>query len=89
MRIPYIVSNEPVSYMRYSVLYHVSKFILAYNCYKLNPLANLIFASGNMQSAFGGCAAAFLPELRRGYALCNVYDHMIFTSPAGKIREIS
>ena len=40
----------------------------------------------NMQSAFGGCAAAFLPELRRGYALCNVYDHMIFTSPDGKIR---
>lgn len=36
-----------------------------------------------MLNCFGGCAAAFLPELRRGYALSNVYDHMIFTSPPG------
>ena len=39
--------------------------------------------AGNMLNCFGGCAAAFLPELRRGFALCNVYDHMIFTSPEG------
>lgn len=38
----------------------------------------------NMLNCFGGCAAAFLPELRRGYALCNMYDHMIFTSPAAE-----
>jgi hypothetical protein len=34
----------------------------------------------HMMNAFGGCAAAFLPELRRGYALSNLYDHMIFSS---------
>jgi hypothetical protein len=32
----------------------------------------------NMFNAFGGCAAAFLPELKRGYALTNIYDSMIF-----------
>lgn len=35
----------------------------------------------NMFEAFGGCAAAFLPELRRGFALSRVHDAMIFTSP--------
>ncbi len=34
----------------------------------------------NMMDAFGGCAAAFLPELRRGHALSHVYDHVIFPS---------
>lgn len=33
-----------------------------------------------MLEAFGGCAAAFLSEIKRGYALSNVYDHMIFPS---------
>lgn len=28
--------------------------------------------------AFGGCSKAFLPEIRRGYALTHMYDHMIF-----------
>lgn len=28
--------------------------------------------------AFDGCAKAFLPEIKRGYAMTNVYDHMIF-----------
>lgn len=28
--------------------------------------------------AFDGCAKAFLPEVKRGYAMTNVYDHMIF-----------
>jgi hypothetical protein len=37
---------------------------------------------GQMLTAFGGCAKAFLPELRRGYALTNIYDHMVFSSPA-------
>lgn len=32
----------------------------------------------NMETAFGGCAAAFLPEIKRGFALNHVYDHMIF-----------
>ena len=36
---------------------------------------------GQMLTAFGGCAKAFLPEIRRGYALCNIYDHMVFSSP--------
>ena len=34
-----------------------------------------------MFEAFGGCFAAFLPELRRGFPLTNVYDHLIFPSP--------
>merc|ERR1711916_262063 len=28
--------------------------------------------------AFDGCAKAFLPEIKRGYTMTNVYDHMIF-----------
>lgn len=38
----------------------------------------------NMLNAFGGCAAAFLPDIKRGYAMSNVYDHMIFCSPAAE-----
>lgn len=38
----------------------------------------------NMLTAFNGCAAAFIPELHRGYALSAVYDHMIFSSDAGE-----
>jgi hypothetical protein len=34
-----------------------------------------------MLTAFGGCAKAFIPELKRGYALTNIYDHMVFSSP--------
>ncbi len=33
-----------------------------------------------MQNAFEGCAAAFLPEIKRGHALCNIYDAAIFYS---------
>ena len=32
----------------------------------------------NLLNAFGGCAKAFLPEIKRGYALTNVYDHSMF-----------
>ena len=35
----------------------------------------------NMMTAFDGCAAAFLPEVRRGHALCHMYDAAIFGSP--------
>ncbi len=34
----------------------------------------------NMMNAFEGCAAAFLPEIKRGHALCNMYDSAIFGS---------
>ena len=34
----------------------------------------------NMMNAFEGCAAAFLPEIRRGHALSNMYDSSIFGS---------
>ena len=35
----------------------------------------------SMLNVFGGCAAAFLPELRRGFALNNLFDHNVFPSP--------
>jgi hypothetical protein len=31
------------------------------------------FWTRNMMTAFDGCAAAFLPEVRRGHALCHMY----------------
>ena len=33
-----------------------------------------------MLYAFEGCAAAFLPEIRRGHAMTNIYDSAIFYS---------
>lgn len=33
---------------------------------------------GMFLKAFDGCAKAFLPEIKRGYTMTNVYDHMIF-----------
>lgn len=38
----------------------------------------------HMLQGFGGCAKAFLPEIKRGYALTHVYDAAMFpfTNPA-------